>query len=701
MPPAHRLPGRLLPIVAAACLGTGGVALAQTPPLGPVVISEIFHHPPDERPGLQWIEIFNRGPVAVDLSGWSFSKGVRFGFPAGARLQPGAFAVVVADAGVFAKAYGSNLPVAGVFAGRQGSKGERIELSDAAGKSSDWVHYRDRYPWSVAADGSGRSLERIHSGSRSDIPGNWVASMPGRGSAPAGTPGTRNAADRTNLPPVPSEVRFDPLPRDRPNAASVRWNDDDGVTSASVEYRVGTPQGWSAYRSLPMARVSGKTTAGEYAVSLPVPPEGSVVRFRLRARDGAGGERVWPPPQETVSEFSYLVLSRPERATIGQLQLWTQGRAAPAGASVRNRRSSRRPEESAANDLTAIHIPPAGGGDPELHDFVRVSERAGGWKLRNGKGQPLLGMHTANVIFESNPRWVLAEHLAYELFRRAGVPTPESGHFRLSVDGEDLGYHLYVEQPDQAFLARHGRDTDGNLYKILWYENGLVRQHEKKNHPARHHEDLKEVVAGLRDHRAGDPWSFIRERFDVDGFAAYYAVSQCIENWDGFFNNHFLYHAPGPGGRWEIYPWDEDKTWGDYDGASRRFDWYSMPLTFGMNGDKPPDGGASFGTGPFGGTSWWRPGGWFSGPLLANPGFRERFLGRLRGLCATEFTEEKFRPVIDALETRLEPEVRHRAAVLGAEEEPMLARFHADIDSFRRQVVNRRRFILGELDRAK
>jgi hypothetical protein len=119
----------------------------------------------------------------------------------------------------------------------------------------------------------------------------------------------------------------------------------------------------------------------------------------------------------------------------------------------------------------------------------------------------------------------------------------------------------------------------------------------------------------------------------------------CIQNWDGFFNNYFAYHDTGGTGRWEIYPWDEDKTWGDYDGAPAKYDWYEMPLTFGMNGVQPPKAVRGFGFGfGRGFTLWWREPGYFSGPLLANPQFRQRFLARLREVCATLFTEEKFFP---------------------------------------------------------
>jgi spore coat protein CotH len=178
-------------------------------------------------------------------------------------------------------------------------------------------------------------------------------------------------------------------------------------------------------------------------------------------------------------------------------------------------------------------------------------------------------------------------------------------------------------------------------------------------------------------------------------------VNMCIQNWDGFFNNYYAYHDSGSTGKWEIYPWDEDKTWGDYDGASSNYDWYEMPLTYGMAGNQSPRDFARWGSGIFGGVSWWRPPGPFSGPLLANPEFRKRFLARVQEICATKFTIQTFFPIIDAMEKRLEPEVRLRASVLHQDPRQMLQEFADDMDSFREQVQNRRKFIFKQLARSE
>jgi hypothetical protein len=337
----------------------------------------------------------------------------------------------------------------------------------------------------------------------------------------------------------------------------------------------------------------------------------------------------------------------------------------------------------------------------QTFDYIRLTPRQDGWKVRLHKDQPYADITTLNLVHAVRPRWLLAEPLAYELFRHAGSPTPLAGHVRAWFDNRPLGYCLYVEQPNASFLRRVGRDPDGNLYKLLWYTQGLEGQHEKKNNQDTGHDDLVALVNGLESQRGNSAWPFIEQNFDVESCANYFAVGQCVQNWDGCFNNYFTYHAPGPKGRWDMIPWDLDKTWGDYDGASPRYNWYTLPLTYGMAGDRGPSG-SWFGQrgGPWGSAGWWRPPGWFSGPLLANPTFREHFLKRIAELCRTEFSEERFGPVISSLETRLSPEVRVRAEVEGIDPASALAEFRENISSFRRQLTERRAYLLGELAKA-
>ena len=346
-----------------------------------------------------------------------------------------------------------------------------------------------------------------------------------------------------------------------------------------------------------------------------------------------------------------------------------------------------------------VYISPDTGAY-QIFDYVNVTPRAGGYKVRFHKDRPLNGMTTINLIFEDNPRFVLAEHLSYEVYRRSGVPTEHSEHIRISLDDYQLGYYLLVEQPNRNFLRRHKRDDSGNLYKILWYEQGVVDQHEKKTNFHTGHDDIVNLVSLLDNTKNEEQWEIIKRHFNVEEVINYFAVNLCISNWDGFFNNYFTYHNIDGSGKWEIYPWDEDKTWGYYDGGSGASDLYDMPLTFGMSENtlseaKSERGGFS-GWGRLDQPSWWRPPGYFSGPLLSNPQFRERFLIRLKEITATVYTESVFLHIIDDMAKRLVPEVRLRAEENGQDVDVAMEQFRDDIESLQRHLVKRREFILSQ-----
>src|SRR5688572_16800401 len=127
-----------------------------------VVINELMYHPPGEREDLQYIELFNGGTGTVDLSGWSFQKGVRFEFGAGLLLKAGDFAIVARDTNAFAKHYGgTNGVLLGNFGGKLSHSGETISLANRDGKLVDSVAYADGGAWPHGPDGYSPSLERI------------------------------------------------------------------------------------------------------------------------------------------------------------------------------------------------------------------------------------------------------------------------------------------------------------------------------------------------------------------------------------------------------------------------------------------------------------------------------------------------------------------------------------------------------------
>lgn len=673
-----------------------------------VVINEIFYHAPADIEDLEYLELHNSGDQAVDLGGWSFTKGIQFQFPAGTQIQGNGYLVLCRNKDRFKQYY--DAPVAGVFEQHLKHKGERLELTDAAGKVADAVKFSDRAPWPMGPDGYSGSLERISPEAEGNDPANWISSplTPDR-QRPGGTPGRANAGYSPVLPPVVADVQFTP---DQPAPgqsvrveAVVRPASQAG--DVQLLFRTAGPGVESPETTLAMTRGAGD----RYSATIPGQAADSLIRFRIRAAGKAGAPRLLPAETEPRPAFS----------------AWVHGAIAPAripfGWIIEpNRQNPNRPQRRPGPPWAGgFGRPPGGGGDSadsapgraafayfdpatgraELFDFVGIVPRGGGYKVHFLKDKLLNRMSTINVIFEGNDRFVLAEPLAYEVYRRAGMAAEQSYHLRLWINGRPAGYHLLVEQPNRAFLRRNGLQDDGNLYKILWYERGVVGQHEKKTHTRLGHDDVVALVKALEKSRDAEQWDLIRKQFDVEQVINYFAVNMVLSHWDGFFNNYFTYHDTQGTGKWTLYPWDQDKTWGYHDGIGPGQVFFDMPLTFGMEGDSPPGqgrglrlGGFSFGFG--GGTMWWRPGGYFSRPLLANPQFRKLFLARTREILETIYTEEIFVPIINAMGERLRDEVRIRAEVYNQSPDQAASLLNTNLQDLRSHVKKRREFLLAQ-----
>jgi hypothetical protein len=653
----------------AGCLIVMGFALATSLAAHDVVINEILYHPPNDLELAQFIELYNRGSQPAEVSGWSFTKGVHFQFPPSCIIPAHGFLVLCRHRETFLAQYGQPELLVGGFTNRLSHHGERIELRDAQGELVDAVKYADGGAWPTAPDGYSASLERICPEGPSAEPANWAPSKLRSPDRPGGTPGRRNDSFSLHPPPAIAGCESTLAIPDVPVTVRAKVADRSGVAEVNLLYSVVAGGRESPKNAIRMRRVSGNENSGSYEAAIPAQPADRVVRWRLQAVDGPGAVRFEPAENEPRPTFTYATFVNTNTARIPFAFIWhnlpaaghNPGRAA-GGATA------------AFGNGLCVQLP-VGGGEPRVFDYVGITPRRGGFKLRFQKDRMWEGISTLNVVYEGSPRYPLSEALAYELFRLADVPASLTGHLRLWEDGRPQGYQLTFEQPNPSFLRRNGRDDTGELYKCM-YGN-----YEKRSHVTSGRSDLAALIQGLRRRPSDEQWRWLETNLNIREIASYYAVNMCIQNWDGFFNNHYAYRIPGGAGRWEIYPWDEDKTWGDYDGASPRYDWYTMPLTFGMNGDRPV------------GEGWWRGPGEISGPLLAHPEFRRRFLGRLRALCETVFTPEKLLPFIDALGAKLEPEIEVRARLHGENPTWAKRRFQEDLKSLRNQVQHRREFI--------
>jgi len=168
---------------------------------GAVVINEI-HYRPDVKPErVEFVECYNTGPGAVDMSGWSLSGAISYVAPDGTQVEEGGYIVIAEDPASLKAKYGAD--ALGPWSGRLASEGEKINLRNASGKIVDTVNYGQGFPWPVVGDAPGYSIELLHPDLDNSLPSSWRASVKVSG----GTV-TNPVPEPTVLIPAGSEWRF-------------------------------------------------------------------------------------------------------------------------------------------------------------------------------------------------------------------------------------------------------------------------------------------------------------------------------------------------------------------------------------------------------------------------------------------------------------------------------------------------------------
>lgn len=134
-----------------------------------VMITEIMYNNPSTD-SFEYIEFYNNGTIAADLTGWQITEGVVYTFGA-YTLNPGDYVVVTGDSMGYFNVFGTT--AFQWLSGGLSNGGEDIVLADANGVTIDSVDYDDGGAWPVDADGNGYSLTLCDPNTDNTDPANW------------------------------------------------------------------------------------------------------------------------------------------------------------------------------------------------------------------------------------------------------------------------------------------------------------------------------------------------------------------------------------------------------------------------------------------------------------------------------------------------------------------------------------------------
>jgi len=313
-----------------------------------LVINEIHCNPDDETELVEFVELYNAGSEAVDLSGWYFDDGLTYAFALGTILPAGEYLLVAEDPDHIHAKWSSGRwsldaeRVLGPYEGRLNNDGERIALCNAVGQLVDEVEYEVGFPWPTVGDpipagtvGTANSMQLVNPGFDNRIAISWRSSEP--------TPmGPNSEVRANNMRPFLREVEHEP---ERPKASdavtvTVKVTDANGVIGVSLEYLVvyagqyvpvRLPVALGMLQSQPDAEplknsdyynparwtqvfmvddgTAGDAVAGDdiYTAIIPAQPHRTLVRYRFQAMDLLGVGTVAPYADDPSLNFAYYV----------------------------------------------------------------------------------------------------------------------------------------------------------------------------------------------------------------------------------------------------------------------------------------------------------------------------------------------------------------------------------------------------------
>ena len=241
------------------------------------------------------------------------------------------------------------------------------------------------------------------------------------------------------------------------------------------------------------------------------------------------------------------------------------------------------------------------------------------------KGQTYYGLNKLNLSNIFADATYMKDFVSYEISREAGVDAPLTSYVWLTVNGEDFGLYLAIEDMSSGYLRRV-KNGEGVLYKPATMSFEQSNDSQRTNgSPIRDKSagasllystddlsayssifdnaetdateaDMQRVVAALKGLASQE---HLDAYLDTDEIIRYFVAHNFVLNYDSYtgsnLHNYFLYEN---GGRLQMLPWDYNLAFGGYTGggpgnthaisASELINWgIDAPLTNASLADRP------------------------------------------------------------------------------------------------------------------
>lgn len=175
-----------------------------------------------------------------------------------------------------------------------------------------------------------------------------------------------------------------------------------------------------------------------------------------------------------------------------------------------------------------------------------------------------------NLNSEWTDKSYIRQYISSMIMRNAGIPTFNTNYVKLSINGEFIGLYLQVENIDKYFLERNYLDPKASLYKAtkdgacLSRFDEIHNKWEKKTNKKQNWNDLQDLINTIDTTSIDSFHVFLKSNFEYNRLISIFAINMLTQNGSTYYHNYYLYHNINGNGKWQMFPWDLDKTLSAY-----------------------------------------------------------------------------------------------------------------------------------------
>lgn len=196
------------------------------------------------------------------------------------------------------------------------------------------------------------------------------------------------------------------------------------------------------------------------------------------------------------------------------------------------------------------------------------------------EGNTYYGLDKMSLDSSFQDNSYLKNYMTYDMMSFMGIPSPLCSYVRVTVNGEDWGLFLAVEEPEEAFARRNFGANYGMLYKpdyrsledanndvALKYTTDNLEDYDNIFRHAKFdctESDQQRLIQALKILSEGQGTE-IESAVNVDEVLRYFTVQVFVVNLDSYLgktgHNYFLYEENGV---ISILPWDYNLAFATY-----------------------------------------------------------------------------------------------------------------------------------------